>query len=355
MHHWIRSIASTAALTMALTSVANGSPQSIAAAPIPVVDLHVDLSYQVNYMERSVHAASGQLIAGELIEAGIYGLVLPLYIPHDASPTGPRMVDIESSYAKMMGLLYKTPPFSLPGCHHNQHQVKTWFSFEGAAPFAGHPDQVQKWVSNGVKIWGLVHSHDNALASSAGLGKPRTGVKYGLTDQGRELVKAIHAAGGIVDVSHASDRAFKDIVELARLDRVPLIATHSNTRKVAYHARNLTDDQIRDIASLGGVIGMNFHGEYLAVGRTATIDDIVRHVRHITQLVGVRHVGIGSDFEGSIDPPSGLEDVRGMPRLAQALREAGYSDSDVRLIFAGNVLRLLHCDIVAAKKSETSK
>jgi membrane dipeptidase len=243
----------------------------------------------------------------------------------------------------MMRLLEATPPYSVPGCHQRDGRVRTWFSFEGSAPFAGHADLVEKWVNNGVRIWGLVHSHDNALASSAGLEMPRKGVKYGLTNDGKQLVKAIHAAGGIVDVSHASDKAIADIIELAKADHKPLIATHSNARSVAHHARNLTDQQIRDMAALGSVIGINFHGEYLAVGRPATLDDVVRHMRHIKDLVGVKHLGIGSDFEGSIDPPEGLEDVRSYPRLARAMSKAGFSDQEIQLVFSGNVLRLLGC------------
>ncbi len=351
MHRWNPALTTLAAMTFALAAAAQDADRAEPRRSVPVVDLHVDLSYQVNYMERSVHAASGQLIAGELLEAGVYGLILPLYIPHDASPSGPRMVDIENSYATMMRLLRKTPPYTLPGCQPGAASVHSWFSFEGAAPFAGHADLVQKWVNNGVRIWGLVHSHDNALASSAGLGKPRRGVKYGLTEQGRELVKSIHAAGGIVDGAHASDRAFADIIEVAKADHVPVVATHSNARKLAHHARNLTDDQLREIAAVGGVVGINFHGEYLAVGRPATLGDVVSHIRYIQNLVGIDHVGSGSDFEGSIDPPNGLEDVRGFPRLAEALRKAGLTEQQVQQVFSGNVLRLLGCKAPAAPKS----
>lgn len=339
---WCR-LSAIGLVSITMSSVAQSAASTPNRQPFPVVDLHVDLSYQVNYEQRSVHAASGQLIAGELLGAGVYGLVLPLFIPHDASPSGPRMVDIENSYANMVRLLETTPPYSLPGCHQVPGRVHTWFSFEGSAPFVGHADQVQKWVNNGVRIWGLVHSHDNALASSAGLGMPRKGVKYGLTEEGKSLVRAIHAAGGIVDVSHASDKAIADIIELAKADHKPLIASHSNARGVAHHARNLTDQQLREMAALGSVIGINFHGEYLAVGRKATLQDVIHHMRYIKDLVGIEHVGIGSDFEGSIEPPEGLDDVRYYPLLAKTMSEAGFSDREIELVFSGNVLRLLGC------------
>jgi membrane dipeptidase len=315
-----------------------------AQATIPVVDLHVDLAYQVNYKNRRIDQASGQLVASKLVEAGVVGLVLPLYVPNEVSPNGPRLVDIETSYARMLGLTQQTPPYAPPGSPQRRGRVMTWFALEGAAPFAQHPEEVKKWVAHGVRIWGLVHTHDNALATSAGPGPRRLGHEIGLTKAGHELVRAIHAAHGIVDVSHASDRAIADILEHAREDGVPVVATHSNANHLAPHARNLTDDQLRAIAATNGVIGVNFHERFLTNGRPSRLSDVVEQIRYIAGLVGVAHVGIGSDYEGGIRPPPGLEDVLGYPRLARALQRAGFADAEVRSIFSGNVMRLLGVD-----------
>jgi membrane dipeptidase len=312
---------------------------------IPVVDLHVDLAYQVNYKHRSVGEASGQLIADRLVDAGVVGLVLPLYVPHQVSSEGPRQVDIEASFATMLGLLQRTPPYAPPGSPPAPGRVVTWFAFEGAAPFAGHPEQVKKWVDHGVRIWGLVHVHDNVLATSAGPGPQRLKHEVGLTAAGHELVKAIHAAHGLVDVSHASDRAIADILEHARQDGVAVVATHSNANHLAPHARNLTDAQLRAIAATNGVIGVNFHGKFLARDRASTLDDVVQQIRYLVDCVGITHVGIGSDFEGEIHPPKELSDVRGYPKLARALRRAGFSGADVTRIFSGNALRVLGAEV----------
>lgn len=197
---------------------------------------------------------------------------------------------------------------------------------------------------SGCEIWGLVHVHDNALATSSGAGPNRILHKTGLTTAGHALVQAVHAAGGLIDVSHASDRTVLDVIEHAQHDRVPVLATHSNANRLAPHARNLTDEQLRAIASTGGVIGVNFHGKFLARGRCATIDDVVQQVRYISNLVGIEHVGLGSDYEGGIVPPKGLEDVRGYQALARALFASGLSRDDMRRVFAGNVLGLLSSD-----------
>ena len=310
---------------------------------IPVVDLHVDVSYQVNYKQRRIGQLTGQFVADVLLTAGVIGTVLPLYVPNDVSSDGPRLSDLESSWAKMASLVAETAPYSGVGCATDSRRVATWFAFEGAAPFAGHPELVAEWVARGVRIWGLVHVHDNALATSAGVGPRRLVHDVGLTRAGHDLVKAIHAAGAFVDVSHASDRAIADILEHARRDHVPVIATHSNANRLAPHARNLTDAQLHAIAQTGGVVGVNFHGKFLAQHRAATLEDVVGQIRYLIGLVGVEHVAIGSDFEGGIHPPRALRDVRGYQVLGRALRRAGLSDTDVRLVFASNVLRLLGC------------
>lgn len=306
-----------------------------------MVDLHVDLSFQVNYKHQAPATASGQLVASRLLEAGVVGLVLPLYIPHEVSPSGPRMADLESSYASMLQVLTGTPPYTAPGQPNETGRVETWFSFEGAAPFSDRLQDVTTWVHRGVKIWGLVHVHDNALATSAGAGPHRIAHKTGLTAAGHSLVQAVHAAGGVIDVSHASDSAVLDVIEHAQQDRVPVVATHSNANRLAPHARNLTDEQLRAIASTGGVIGVNFHGKFLARGRRATVTDVVQHIRYIADLVGIEHVALGSDYEGGIAPPKGLEDARGYQALARALLASGLSREDIRRVFAGNALSLL--------------
>src|SRR5512145_1094448 len=236
-----RQIGRAALWLVLLGSSGFSSSLAMAEEVIPVIDLHVDLSYQVNYKHRRPDRATGQLVASRLIESGVRGVVLPLYVPHEIAPKGPRMVDLESSYQTMLSVVQRTLPYAPPGSPRQADRVATWFAFEGAAPFADCPEEVKKWVERGVRIWGLVHVHDNALATSAGLGPKRLSHEVGLTEAGHALVRAIHAQGGIVDVSHASDRAVADILEHARESGRPVMATHSNANRLAPHARNLLD------------------------------------------------------------------------------------------------------------------
>jgi membrane dipeptidase len=299
-----------------------------------IVDLHVDLSYEHSYEGHPFELGTGQYAARDLEASGVRGVVLPLFVPARVSAAGPTLGDYERSYSEAFSALAKTPPYSLPGC--NGKRVRTWFSFEGAEPLGKDPSRVAEWVARGARLFGLVHKDDNSLAGSS-TGKQRGG----LTPSGERLVRVIYELGGIVDVSHASDAATRDILKLARSLDKPVVATHSNARALADHPRNLSDELIRGIAASGGVVGLNLHSPYLVRGRAASIADAVAQARYLLRVAGEEHVALGSDFEGDIRPPDGLSDVRGLAALGRALLDAGVSRDAVDRLFSKNALSLL--------------
>jgi membrane dipeptidase len=331
------------------------SPTSEAGADVEtgagpeVVDLHVDLSYRVTFGGAEFAKGSGQYQARHLRESGVYGVVLPLFIPHDVSPRGPRLEDLEASYRTMMEAIPRTPPYAAPGCRAEPGQVRTWFAFEGAGPLAEAPESVDTWVRRGVRLFGLVHNHDNALASSSAT---RPAPTFGLTKAGRSVTHRVFSNGAAIDVSHASDRAISEIFDIAEEVGGVVVATHSNARALADHPRNLTDEQLARIAGTRGVVGVNFHARFLVGNRkaSATLADVVRHVRHLVKVAGMDHVALGSDFEGGIRPPKELADVRGYRRLAEQLRVEGFDDASLRKIFSRNALRVL-CPEAPARSS----
>ena len=302
-----------------------------------VVDLHVDLPYQLGYHARPLREGMGQASLAELRAGGAYGVVLPLFVPYQVSPSGPRKSDLEDSYLRVLGELFHGQGLALPGCAEGS-DIHTWLSFEGAGPLADAPESLDAWVARGIRVVGLVHTEHNALASSSGDQHP---VEYGLTDAGKVLVRRAHALGVAVDVSHASDRAVDDVLALAHETGGVVVATHSNARALCDHPRNLSDAQLRGIAATGGVVGLNFHSPFVVRGRPATLADVVRQAKHLVQVAGVAHVALGADFEGGIRPAKGLEDASHFPDLARALRGAGLSEAAVRQVFSENALRVL--------------
>jgi membrane dipeptidase len=316
--------------------------------PVGVVDLHVDLSYEHNYKNHPFAEGTGQFRAADLERAGVVGVVLPLYVPKRVSPTGPRLEDFESSYVKVYGALASTSPYRLPGCLPRNGGVRTWLAFEGVGALAGDvwvepdgkktPRSLFGWGARGVRVLGPVHTWKNELSSSSGDAPP---ADFGLTPKGKDLVRAANRLGMAVDVSHASDRATREILALAAENGSPVVATHSNARALADHPRNLADPELRAIAKSGGVVGVNFHSAFLTRSGNATLADVVRQVKYLVNLMGPEHVAIGSDFEGEIRPPAELSDARGYQKLARALIQAGLPRDTVEAVFAKNALRVL--------------
>jgi membrane dipeptidase len=302
-----------------------------------VVDLHVDLPYQLVFHGKSLREGTGQAALSALQAGGSLGVVLPLFVPREVSPRGPRSSDLEASYLRVLAELFSAPGLAPPGCGETA-ELRTWLSFEGAGPLAEAPEALTAWVARGVRVVGLVHTEHNALASSSG--DPRA-VDYGLTEQGKRLVERAHALRVPVDVSHASDRAVADVLALAQKTGGVVVATHSNARALCDHPRNLSDQQLRGIAATGGVVGLNFHSPFVVRGRPATLADVVRQAKHLVKVAGIEHVAIGADFEGGIRPAKGLEDASRFPELAQALLEAGLPSAAVRKVFSENALRVL--------------
>ena len=213
---------------------------------------------------------------------------------------------------------------------------------EGAEPIAPDLSNLGDWYERGLRSIGLVWSRPNAFAEGVPFrfpSSPDTGP--GLTDAGRELVRACNRLGILVDLSHLNEAGFWDVAALS--DR-PLVATHSNAHALAPASRNLTDEQLDAIEGSGGVVGVNFAVGFLredgAHDPLTPITEIVRHVDYLAQRMGVDHVAFGSDFDGAVIPQE-LGGAAGLPKLVAALRGAGYDNDAIAKITHENWLRVL--------------
>ena len=159
----------------------------------------------------------------------------------------------------------------------------------------------------------------------------------GLSDFGKQVVNRLDSLGVLIDVSHVGIKTIEDILTTSKN---PIIASHSGARAVYDHYRNLNDDQIVAIANSGGVIGVVFYYPFLS-GSSKSITQVVDHIDYIKNLVGIDHVGLGSDFDGIGNSViTGLEDVSKFPNLTIELLKKGYSRSDIEKILSGNVMRV---------------
>lgn len=212
-------------------------------------------------------------------------------------------------------------------------------TIEEGAVLKGNPYVVRSLYQLGVRMLTLTWNFENEI------GYPNTIVKakdydpsrhYGLKPEGIEIVREMNRVGMIVDVSHLGDDGFWDVVKYCE---GPFVASHSNARAVCNHTRNMTDDMIRALADKGGVMGLNFCGDFLNPNGKSRVEDMVRHAKHIINVGGSDILGLGTDYDG-IDGDLELDHCDKMPLLAQEMERQGFSTQQIEKIFHGNVLRL---------------
>ncbi|MCX5744998.1 MAG: membrane dipeptidase [Proteobacteria bacterium] len=204
---------------------------------------------------------------------------------------------------------------------------------EGGHALEGQLDAIEAFSRRGVRYLGLLHFSANAI------GKPAKGkgadAAAGLTGFGRDVVRECERTGVIVDLAHINRRGYFDALEVATQ---PMMVSHTGVLGVHPHWRNIDDEQIRALANAGGCVGIIFSRKYLG---GATIDAVVDHVLHVLDVAGEDVPALGSDFDGFVVPPAGLEDIAAMPNLTVALSRRGVSARVLEKILGGNVLRVL--------------
>ena len=219
-----------------------------------------------------------------------------------------------------------------------------FLGLENGSPIGSSLELLDKFYYRGVRYMTLCHSRDNLICDSCASRVKRW---HGLSPFGREVVAEMNRLGMLVDVSHVSDETFYDVLKYSSK---PVVATHSCCRALADHPRNMTDDMIRALAEKGGVIQINFypvfldgsfHEEDMHTAPRPSYKRIVDHIDHVVSLVGIEHVGIGSDFDGIDVAPEGLENISMMPKVFEEMRRRGYSENDIAKVASENFLNAL--------------
>ncbi|MGB4974885.1 MAG: dipeptidase [Cyclobacteriaceae bacterium] len=203
-----------------------------------------------------------------------------------------------------------------------------WLGIEGAHALDGKIENVDVLFDAGFRMISPSHFFDNDIGGS------KHGVeKYGLTEKGREMIKRMQTKGMLVDVAHASDKTLDDVLSLTTK---PIVVSHTGVKGTCDNNRNLSDAQLRAIAATGGVVGIGFW-------KTATCGEdassIAKAIRHATDVIGVDHVALGSDFDGSITAPF---DISGVALITEALMNNGFTDEEIIKIMGGNIIKLLN-------------
>lgn len=209
----------------------------------------------------------------------------------------------------------------------NKQVIGGLLGIEGAHALEGSMENLEKVYEAGVRLIGPVHFFDNELGGSA---HGESG--EGLTEFGKAVIRRMNELNMIIDLAHVSPKMFDDILEISEK---PVMVSHTGIRAVLNSPRNLSDDQIRRLAEKGGIIGIAFFD--MAVGEDE-IKGIVASMKRVKNLVGINHVALGSDYDGSVAVPF---DITGLPIIVEALQREGFTEEEIGAIMGGNVQRFL--------------
>src|SRR6185437_1229022 len=374
------------------TSVTQTSdPLSIHRRPI-AIDMHVDTAQRLldEHVDIQSQLSDGHFDAVRAKAGGLDAQFFSIWVePHLFGGGGARaMKRADDQIAAVRELAEKHPETWLLATSADdirraarEGKIAALMGLEGGYAIDERLENVKRYYDLGVRYMSPAWSVSTSWAGSSGDDAGRT---RGLNEFGRSVVREMNSLGMMVDVSHVSDPTFWDIVKTST---EPVIATHSACRAIADVPRNLTDDMIRALAKTGGVVNVIFYPEQLEPGwsqkkkevdaEIATmvqqasdaepgdavhkkmardrvrqreylrrlppvkVARIVDHIDHIVKLVGVDHVGIGSDFDGVQITTADLANVAELPNLTKELLRRGYTESDIDKILGGNMLRVM--------------
>lgn len=351
-----------------------------------VLDSHCDTPSQiVRLRDLRMDNDHSQLDYPKLRRGGVDGVFFALYTPSSLSCAQARarademLAGIKASVAANSDQVALATSALQALDNQARGLISIFIGMENGAPIGDSLDQLQRYYDEGVRYLTLAHSGNNLICDSCSAKEPLWG---GLSPFGREVVAEMNRMGMLVDVSHISDASFYDVLKYSTK---PVVATHSCCRSLCDVPRNMTDEMMLALADNGGVIQITFYPPFLDAsfassfcsselyGRADKVESefisnpadkqkrscwnsvldeisalerpsykrIADHVDHAVSLVGVDHVGLGSDFDGMVVTPSGMEDAGCFSKLLKELENRGYSPSEIEKIAGGNFFRVL--------------
>ena len=310
-----------------------------------VIDAHVDTLLK-KYLERlnrllskepqEYHVTKEKLVEGG-VNVQVFAMFTPPKIEKLAIEITLEMIAIAKDLAdKDNFLLMKSLKDFKRLSEDSSDKVGMILSVEGAEVFERNLKILPLFYELGVRMVGLTWSRANLFGEGVDFEMKKKG--FGLTKHGKQLIEEMETLGMVVDTAHMNLEGFKDV---SNVSTKPFIDSHSNAYSVCPVARNLTDEQIEIIASADGVIGINFAPHFLnPTMNDASIHDVIKHVRYISDKAGINHVGMGSDFDGIAMIPKGLEDTSKFSHIIPLLEEDGFSKKDIIKIMGKNFNRV---------------
>ena len=225
----------------------------------------------------------------------------------------------------------RTPADLYANKQQGRHSIM--LGIENGLAIDGQLDRLQHFAQRGIVYMTLCHNGDNDICDSA----RGNSTHQGVSAFGRQVIAEMNRLGIMVDLSHASEKSLYDALELSEL---PIVCSHSSCRALCDHPRNLTDDQMRALAAKGGVMQVTMYNGFLVKDGEATVQDALRHLEHAIEVMGIDHVGIGTDFDGD-GGVRGMANAAELINFTRLLLSRQCSEQDIEKIWGGNFLRVM--------------
>lgn len=346
-----------------------------------IVDTHVDVPYRLRKKMEDVSQSTetGNFDYPRAKTGGLNAPFMSIFIPSRYQKTGGAKIFADSLIDMVEKIAADSPDkFAIAASvsdvtsQFKNGLISLPMGMENGAPVEGDLQNLQHFYDRGIRYITLTHGKSNHICDSSYDPNKKWN---GLSPFGEKVVAEMNRLGIMIDISHVSDSTF---YQAAKLTRAPLIASHSSCRHFTPGwERNMSDDMIKRLAETGGVIQINFGSDFLSgeykekmkIARDyltennitdhherelyqanfkkdnhvkeSDVADVVAHIDRVVKLVGIDHVGIGSDYDGVGDSlPTGLKDVSGYPNLIEALLKGDYTEADIKKICSGNILRV---------------
>lgn len=351
-----------------------------------IVDTHVDVPYRMRmkWEDISGRTPDGNFDYVRAKQGGLNAPFMSIYIPAEyekrggAKPLADTLIDMVEKFARDWPKQFAIARSAADVTNHfRQGLISLCMGMENGSPIEHDLKNIQYFYDRGIRYITLTHALDNHISDSS---YDTTHVSRGLSFFGRRVVAEMNRVGIMVDVSHISDAAFYEVMNITK---APVVASHSSCRTFTPgFERNMSDDMIKLLAAKGGVIMINFGSSFLTAEyrnredegqkevmaylkarnlkfsdpeaqayieqyrkehpiTMADVSDVAQHIDHVAKLVGIDHVGLGSDFDGVGDSlPTGLKDVSQYPNVIYELLKREYSETDIRKVCGENLLRV---------------
>lgn len=303
------------------------------------IDLHCDTASRIFYEKEGLKKNNFSVDIEKLKKANCLGQVFAFFI--DAGEVTNLESEFKSMYNTFISEIEKNKSEieivrninELKSCE-EKGKIGVFLSIEEGEILKGDIKNLKRVYDMGIRFITLTWNYKNSL------GYPNYNYIYkdkGLTSLGKDMVIEMENLGIVPDCSHLSDEGFWDLIKICKK---PFIATHSNSREVTFHPRNLTDAMIKALGNKGGVMGLNFCADFLGKNKVSSLEDMTKHIKHIKNVGGIEVLALGSDFDG-IENKVEIENSSKMDDLAFYLHKEGLKEGEIEKIFYKNVLRFI--------------